>query len=108
MVLGLIIIVGLGIAYYLFSMQFKDMNEVKPDFEIIADDLIKAFQENDSTANTMYSEKTIEVHGTVSDIETADSTINIKMTDQKTGSYIIFSFQKNEEHKKPLLRHLIP
>lgn len=96
-VLGLLIIVGLGIAYYLFSMQFKDMNDVKPDYEISANDFIKAFQESDSVANNLYSEKIIQVHGKVSDIETADSTINIKMTDQQTGSYIIFSFQKNEE-----------
>lgn len=96
-ILGLFIIVAAAVIYYLFSMKFKDMNDVQADYEISANDLIKSFQLNDSAANVKYSEKVIAVNGQVTDIETADTTINIKMTDEQSGSYLVFSFQKSEE-----------
>ena len=44
-----------------------------------------------------YIEKILSVKGTVSEIEKADSTFNIKMSDS-TGAYLIFAFQvKNQQ-----------
>ncbi len=92
-----LLLIGVGIAYYLFSMKFDDMNDVKADYEISAVDLIKEFQTNDSVANKKYTEKILLVTGKVSEMESGDSSINIKMSDEQSGSYIIFSIQKNEE-----------
>ena len=56
--------------------------------------MIHEFKKSDKLANTKYSEKIIAVSGTVSSIENADSTVNIKMTDVETGDYLIFDFQQ--------------
>jgi preprotein translocase subunit YajC len=77
---------------------------VKSDYDISAVNLMKEFQTNDSLANKRYADKILTVNGLVTDVETADSIINIKMADEQSGSYIIFSFQKNEEE---LLKDII-
>lgn len=88
---------GLGI-YLIFTEKFEDTGQQKAAFTINADALIREFQRNDSAANKKYAEKIITVTGQIAETEIADTTINIKMTDTLTGSYIIFAFQ--EQHIK--------
>ncbi len=88
---------GLGI-YLIFTEKFEDTGQQKAAFTTNADALIREFQRNDSAANKKYAEKIITVTGQIAETEIADTTINIKMTDTLTGSYIIFAFQ--EQHIK--------
>ena len=95
-------LLGAGGAYYIFNNQFSDTAETNAEFTVNATDLIHEFEKNDSLANKKYGEKIIIVNGLVSEIENADSTVNIKMADTTSGSYIIFSFQAQhmEDAKK--------
>ena len=99
LILTLIILVAGGIGVYLiFTEKFEDTGKQAAVFTVTADELIKEFQQNDSAANKKYAEKIILVNGKIAETEAADSTINIKMMDTLTGSYIIFAFQ--EQHIK--------
>ena len=99
LILTLIILVAGGIGIYLiFTEKFEDTGKQAAVFTVTADELIKEFQQNDSAANKKYVEKIILVNGKIVETEAADSTINIKMMDTLTGSYIIFAFQ--EQHIK--------
>ena len=99
LILTLIILVAGGIGIYLiFTEKFEDTGKQAAVFTVTADELIKEFQQNDSSANKKYAEKIISVNGKIAETEAADSTINIKMMDTLTGSYIIFAFQ--EQHIK--------
>jgi len=93
---------GAGGAYYIFNNQFSDTADTNAEFTVNATDIIHEFEKNDSLANKKYGEKIIIVNGLVSEIENADSTVNIKMADTTSGSYIIFSFQQQhmEDTKK--------
>ena len=82
------------IVWYIFNEKFEDTSRKKADFAITATDLLKEFAANDSLANKKYTEKIIAVSGTVSEIETADTTANVKFSDSTTGNYIIFAFQQ--------------
>ncbi len=85
---------GTGIAiWYLFTQKFEDINNQKAVYSLNALDLIKEFQKSDSLANKKYAEKIIIVTGIVTEIESADTTVNIKLGDTATGSYAIFAFQ---------------
>ena len=96
----LLILASIGIVtiaitiWYIFTVTFSDTAGLKPDYDKKAMDLISEFQQNDSSANHKYAEKIITVRGIVSAIESADTTINIKMTDTTSGAYIIFAFQQ--------------
>ena len=85
---------GVAVIWYLFNLKYDDTATVKPDYTVNANDFIKEFRQNMTNANKKYSEKIIVVNGTISAIEAADTTANIKMIDTTNGAYIIFAFQQ--------------
>ena len=92
-VLAALLLLGGAMFWYLMNQKFGDTAEAKPAFTVNAMDLIGEFQQNDSLANKKYSEQIVAVNGRIAEIETADTTANIKFTDTITGSYLIFDFQ---------------
>ena len=92
--LGVVLLAGAAIVYYLFTLKYDDTTTVKADFTVNAMDFIKEFKQDMAAANKKYSEKIVVVNGTVSAIEMADTTANIKMVDTTNGAYIIFAFQQ--------------
>ena len=91
---GILFIAGLVAAWYIFTEKFKDTSGIKADYTVNAMDLLQEFRQNDSLANIKYDEKIIIVNGIVSELEQADTTINIKFTDTTSGAYIICAFQQ--------------
>ncbi len=87
-------IAGAGIAWYLFTLKFDDTATVKADYTVNAMDFLKEFRKDLAGSNKKYAEKIVLVNGTVSAIEMADTTANIKMVDTASGDYIIFAFQQ--------------
>ena len=99
LLVALVLVFALAVGIYLiFTEKFEDTGKQAAVFAISANNLLKEFQHNDNAANKKYAEKIILVNGKISETETADTTINIKMIDTLTGSYIIFAFQ--EQHIK--------
>ncbi len=94
-VLGVLLLTGAAIIWYLFNLKYDDTTTVKTDYTVNAIDFIKEFKQDMAAANKKYSEKIIVVNGTVSAIEMADTTANIKMIDTTNGAYIIFAFQQH-------------
>lgn len=88
--------IGAGIYWYVATDKFADTKERKASFTVSAIDFIREFEKSDSAANKKYTDKIITVSGTVSEIEPADTTVNIKFVDTTSGSYAIFAFQ--EQH----------
>ena len=76
-------------------MEFNKTQNLKADYKLSAIQLIQEFDKNNSASNKKYSDKIIQIEGDVNDIESADSSINIKMTSPDTDSYVIFSFQSD-------------
>ncbi|MFN0083006.1 MAG: OB-fold protein [Ferruginibacter sp.] len=93
----LVVVGGLAV-YYIFTEKFEDTSTQKSSFTVSAIDLINEFKANDSAANSKYAEKIVTVKGIVTATEAADTTVNVKMVDPLTDSYIIFAFQ--QQHMK--------
>lgn len=105
LITAFVILIALAVAvWYVFSEKHDDTAKVKADYTIPAMSLIKEFETDITSANRKYAEKIIEVTGTVTDIETADTTINIKMVDTVTGSYLIFAFQQQHLRESKTLK----
>ncbi len=92
----ILMLIAAGLYWYIANEKFSDTSKRRASYRISAIEFIKEFQQNDSAANKKYTDKIIIVTGTVSEIEMADTTINIKFIDTTTGSYAIFAFQ--EQH----------
>ena len=92
-----VILVALAFAggiLYVSTKKFTDITKEKVDYTINAFDLINEFTNNDSLANKKYAEKIITVTGLVTEVESADTSVNIKMADTTSSSYAIFAFQQ--------------
>ena len=89
-------IIGAGVYWYVATEKFADTRDRRAAFTVNANDFLHEFEKDVEAANQKYREKIITVNGRVSAIESADSTMNIKMTDTATNSFIIFAFQ--EQH----------
>ena len=92
----ILIAIGAGVFWYIATDKFADTKDREAAFTVNAIDFIKEFEKSDSAANKKYADKIITVRGMVSEIEAADTTVNIKFFDSTSGSYAIFSFQ--EQH----------
>lgn len=97
LILALLGIVAAGaIAWYLFNLKHDDTKDVEADFTVSALPFIDEFRKDEGAANKKYAEKIILVNGTISALEAADTTLNVKMVDTLTGSYAIFAFQQQD------------
>lgn len=95
LITGLILTaIGAGIYWYIATEKFADTKDRKAAFTVNAIDFIREFEKDDKAANKKYVDKIITVNGTVSEIEAADTTMNIKFIDTLSGSYAIFAFQE--------------
>jgi hypothetical protein len=102
---GSLLLIGLVVAYFYFAtLSHDDTASLKADFTVEAIPFIKEFEKDYKAANKKYAEKIIAVKGIVTTIEPADTTMNIKMADTTTGSYLIFAFQDQHMAKVKKLK----
>jgi hypothetical protein len=83
----------------IFDKTFENTDSVKADYTLDAATLLQEFMANDTATNKKYSEKILAINGAASAVDiAADSTSTIKFADS-TGSYAIFSLEKNQLEK---------
>ena len=81
---------------FVMSETFTNTTDIKTDYTVNATDLIREFTINDTAANNKYREKILVVNGKITQVERlSDSTTTIQFADS-TGSYIAFSFEKEQ------------
>ena len=88
-----LLIAGIAVYFYYATRTHEDTATLEVDYTVDAIPFIKEFEQGYQAANKKYAEKIIAVKGRVTATEPADTTMNVKMTDTTTGSYLIFAFQ---------------
>lgn len=68
---------GAGTGYYLFNKKVPTLIDVKADFELTADELFDAFNDDEATAMSKYGGKVLAVTGEVASYKLSDSTSNV-------------------------------
>lgn len=72
----LIIILGAYFGYSYIYQDHRDIEAEKPEFVVTSDAINKEFQDNSTTAETKYLNKTIEINGAITEITKTDITLN--------------------------------
>lgn len=90
------IVAAIIMIWYMFSLKYDDTRNTKADYTVEAAAFINEFRQNEAAANKKYTEKTVVVNGLVSELEAADTVMNVKMIDTLSGSYVIFAFQQQD------------
>jgi len=88
-----LLFIGIVVYFYFATLTHDDTASLRADYTVEAIPFVKEFEKDYKIANKKYAEKIIAVKGIVTAIEPADTTMNIKMADTTTGSYLIFAFQ---------------
>ena len=102
---GAVLFIGAVVYFYYATLTHEDTASLKADYTVEAISFIKEFEKDYKTANKKYAEKIIAVKGIVTETEQpVDTTMNIKMTDTTTGSYLIFAFQNKDMAKAKKLK----
>ena len=94
-----LLVIGLGVAWYFLTGKFEDTADVKPDYTVSALGFMNEFKLNDTlnpVINKKYTEKIITVNGRVTSVEAADTTTNLKIINDE-GAYILFAFQQKDQ-----------
>ncbi len=89
-----LLLIAVAVYFYFATLTYADTAKIKADFTTEAIPFIKEFETDYQAANKKYADKIVAVTGIVTATEPADTTVNIKMEDKATGSYLIFAFQK--------------
>jgi hypothetical protein len=102
---GSLLLIGFVVYFYFATLSHDDTASLKADYTVEAIPFIKEFEKDYKTANKKYAEKIIAVKGIVTETEQpVDTTMNIKMADTTTGSYLIFAFQNKDMAKAKKLK----
>lgn len=88
-----LLLIGIAVYFYFATRTHEDTANLEVEYTVEAIPFIKEFEKDYKSANKKYAEKIIAVKGIVTATEPADTTMNIKMADTTTGSYLIFAFQ---------------
>lgn len=97
--LVIVLIVLALIGYKYIYKNHRDIATEKASFSISANEIYTAFKQNDSLANQKYSDKTIEVRGKITNI---DSTNKIITLDDK-----LLARYTNDKHQRLKLQNTI-
>lgn len=103
LVLAVIFIIIIGYAYNEYHRKPLDVAEVKSDLIITANEMIQAFEKDETVANGLFLGKTIDVKGTVIEVKNqGDTLLNIFLgAADKIGKV---SCLINETHTKEALK----
>lgn len=78
--------IGGGIGLYMYNKPHKNYVKAKPEISLSATELIKAFEQDERSANAKFLNKILEVKGEVVDISTSKSNeIAIALNDAMFG-----------------------
>lgn len=73
--IGLLLIVALGVGYFIYNKPHENMHRKAPDYSMSATELFQEFEADEAAANEKYLDKVVEVRGEVQDISTDEQGI---------------------------------
>jgi hypothetical protein len=90
-------VAGIGAALYLYNLKPKNLQKVKPDFILTANDLQKAFDTEEVASSAKYINKIIEVSGEIISVKPGEkNSINISLRTGSDLSSVICTFPNSD------------
>lgn len=71
---GLILaLIGAGVGFFIYNKPHQNMNKAQVDLQLSATQLFNDYDSDETTANTKYLDKVVQVKGTVKEVNTDES-----------------------------------
>lgn len=89
---------GILFGLYKYNLGSEDLQKVKPDFIVSAEDLVKAFEADETAATASYAGKVIEVSGTIQRINPGENNaLSIALRTDSELSSVICTLQGDHD-----------
>jgi hypothetical protein len=98
LIVGIIgIITAVIVSLYVFRKTDDSVAKQTPDFKLSCSQIVSEFEKDEPQANTKYLDKIIEVEGTIAELSSDTSGVNIILRDENETSGICCSFGKSQK-----------
>lgn len=92
--------IGCGIGYIIYNQPHQNIRSAQADFEMTATELFSDFEANETTANTKYLDKIIELEGEVQSISEAANKTSITLAAGGMLGGVICQLDELHPHKR--------
>ncbi|RNL87851.1 hypothetical protein ED312_09485 [Sinomicrobium pectinilyticum] len=100
---GIIIAAGILIGAVIFMKQYNkphtDVHSADPDYTLTATSLLEVFKTDETSANSLYLDKILQVEGVIKDISAVDGNSIITLGVENSGESIICNMYPTENKK---------
>ncbi len=94
-----ILILSIGVFVLIFSNKEKNYANTKPSFVVNSNELINAYIQDEEKANALYTDKLIEISGTIKKINYLNQKSSIILNSDFNDSGIICELNNSESSK---------
>lgn len=101
-IITLLVVAAVYVYFEYYAKGNANIENQKTDFKITAVDLISEFEKGDTSANSKYNSKVLEISGKVSSTIPGDSITSIVMDEGKNLTITIEMYARNNEMAKNL------
>ncbi len=95
----------LGFLCYYFFIDTKGIESLEPHFSIASEDLVELYSDNEKKADNLYTNKIVEVYGTVKEISYLNDRKTIILAGNSESSNIICDLNENQLNKLNQLKN---
>jgi len=89
---------GILFGLWMYTRESQDLRKVKPDFILSAEDLVKAFETDETASSSRYTGKIVEVTGTIQSVRPGENNaLTISLNSGSILSSVICTLQENPD-----------
>jgi len=85
----ILLVIGLGLGYYFYTLPMESLEGVEAEFEFTAETLFQTFKSNETAANKKYLQQLLAVEGKVKSVVTKAGYFNVVLTSGDVSGDII-------------------
>ena len=89
-------ILGGSIGFYFFNKPLDSISSMSTDYSLSSNELLTAFEDDETQANEKYLDKVIQVTGKVLKTETENGKTTIYLNTENELSNVIFQLEKDD------------
>jgi hypothetical protein len=89
-VIGIVVAVAVGL--FVFRKADDSVAGQKSDYKLKCSEIVNEFETNEEQANTKYLDKIVEIEGTIAELSSDTSGVNIILRDENAVSGVTCSF----------------
>jgi hypothetical protein len=91
------IVIAIAVSLFVFRKADDSVAKQQPDFKVTCTEIVSAFEKDEPQANEKYLDKILEVEGTIAELSSDTSGVNITLREEGATSGVTCSFSTSQK-----------